>query len=172
MATPKKETVKKETVKKQAPKRRTPRKSQGFQLKLTDKLDFKTIIILVLLLMSTIFGLMWFFGGNDASKQKVKELEAEFKKLEKDKEAADVKIAQWQTKYKEADAKDAELEIQVAKLKSDYKIAEQKANKSKIELDKVQGGISENRKEIEHLKKNPPTLSDEQLLEALIKKMN
>lgn len=136
------------------------------------KFDFKTILILVLLAASTIFGLMWFFGGSDASKQRVKELETEYKKLEEDKKAADVKIADWQTKYKEADRKDHELEIEIAKLKGDSKIAEEKAKKSKADLDKLQGGITENRKEIEALKKNPPVLTDDELLKALTKKTN
>jgi hypothetical protein len=36
----------------------------------------------------------------------------------------------------------------------------------------VQSGITENRKEIEALKKTPPVLTDDELLEALIKKTN
>ena len=122
------------------------------------KFDLKTILILVLLAASTVFGLMWFFGGSDASKEKVKQLEAEYKKLEEDKKAAD--------------AKDKQLTIAVTKSKADAKLAQEKAKKSKADLDKVQGGITENRKEIEALKKNPPVLTDDELLEALIKKTN
>jgi len=51
------------------------------------KFDIKTILILILLAASTIFGLKWFFSGNDASKEKIKQLEAEYKKLEQDKAA-------------------------------------------------------------------------------------
>ena len=170
MATPKKETVKKQTPKKRAPRKATA--DESVETGLTPKFDIKTIIIIVLLVFSVIFGLMWFFGGNDASKERVKQLESEFKKLEEDKAAADAKIADWQNKYNDADKRDKELETEVVKLKSDSKIAQEKAKKSKEDLDKVQGGITENRKEIENLKNNPPTLSDEQLLEALIKKMN
>lgn len=136
------------------------------------KFDFKTILILVLLATSTVFGLMWFFGGSDASKEKVKQLEAEYKKLEEDKKAADAKILVWQTKYQTADAKDKQLAIAVAKSKQDVIAAEAKAKKSKADLDKVQGGITENRKEIEELKRTPPVLSDDEILEALIKKTN
>jgi len=136
------------------------------------KFDLKTILILVLLAASTVFGLMWFFGGSDASKEKVKQLEAEYKKLEEDKKAADAKILVWQGKFKVADAKDKQLAIAVTKSKADAKLAQEKAKKSKADLDKVQGGITENRKEIEALKKNPPVLTDDELLEALIKKTN
>lgn len=136
------------------------------------KFDLKTILILVLLVASTVFGLMWFFGGNDTSKEKVKQLEAEYKKLEEDKKAADAKILVWQDKFNVADAKDKKLAAAVTKSKADVKLAEEKAKKSKADLDKVQGGITENRKEIEALKKNPPVLTDDELLEALIKKTN
>jgi hypothetical protein len=136
------------------------------------KFDLKTILILVLLAASTVFGLMWFFGGSDASKEKVKQLEAEYKKLEEDKKAADAKILVWQGKFKVADAKDKQLAIAVTKSKADAKLAQEKAKKSKADLDKVQGDITENRKEIEALKKNPPVLTDDELLEALIKKTN
>jgi len=136
------------------------------------KLDIKTILILILLLISTVFGLMWFFGGSDASKEKVKQLEAEYKKLEQDKAAAEAKILVWQGKFNVADAKDKKLAVAVTKSKADTKLAEEKAKKSKADLDKVQSGIAENRKEIDALKKNPPVLSDDELLEALIKKTN
>jgi hypothetical protein len=136
------------------------------------KFDIKTILILILLAASTIFGLKWFFSGNDASKEKIKQLEAEYKKLEQDKAAADAKILVWQGKFNAADAKDKQLAAAVTRSKADAKLADEKAKKSKADLDKVQGGIAENRKEIEALKKNPPVLSDDELLEALIKKTN
>jgi peptidoglycan hydrolase CwlO-like protein len=136
------------------------------------KFDVKTILILILLAATTIFGLKWFFSGNDASKEKIKQLEAEYKKLEQDKAAADAKILVWQGKFNVADAKDKQLAAAIIKSKADVKLADEKAKKSKEDLDKVQGGIAENRKEIESLKKNPPVLSDDELLEALIKKTN
>lgn len=136
------------------------------------KFDIKNILILILLLASTIFGFMWFLGGNDVSKEKIKQLETEYKKLEHDKAAADVKISQWQLKYQEADKKDKEMTVQILKLKSESKIAEEKAKKSKVDLDKVQNGIAENRREIDELRKTPPILGDDELLESLTKKLN
>ena len=171
MAASNKETPKKAVQRKQAPRKKKIVEQVEIEPRFINRLDPKTIIILILLLASTVFGLMWFLGGDDASKERIKQLESEFKKLEEDKAAADAKIADWQDKYKEADEKDKELEVEVSKLKSDSRIAENKAKKSKEDLDKIQTGISENRKEIENFKKNPPSLSDEELLESLIKKM-
>ena len=136
------------------------------------KFDIKTILILILLAAATLFGLKWFFSGSDASKEKIKQLETEYKKLEQDKAAADAKILVWQGKFNAADAKDKQLAVAVARSKADAKLADEKAKRSKADLDKVHGGIEENRKEIESLKKNPPALSDDELLEALIKKTN
>lgn len=136
------------------------------------KFDIRTSLILILLLSSTIFGFKWFFSGDDASKEKIKQLEEQFKQLEADKAAADIKIVQWQTKFQNADRKDKALESEINRLKIDSKIAQEKAKKSKENLDNIQSAIIENRKKIEDLKKNPPELTDDELLEALIKKIN
>jgi uncharacterized protein (DUF3084 family) len=133
------------------------------------KLDFRKIAILFLLISSTGFGLAWYFGGYDTSKQKVKQLEEEYKKLEQEKEAAEAKIAVWKEIYNEKDAKDKKLAIEVGKAKSDVEKAKQNAEKAKAELSKLQGGMEQTRKEIEELKNNPKVLTDDELLEELIK---
>ena len=43
------------------------------------KIDIKTILILVFILTTLIFGYKWFFTDNKAAKEKIKELEAEYK---------------------------------------------------------------------------------------------
>ena len=136
------------------------------------KFDIKTILILILLAAATLFGLKWFFSGSDASKEKIKQLETEYKKLEQDKAAADAKILVWQGRFNAADIKDKQLSVAIIKSKADAKIADEKAKKSKADLDIVHNNITENRKEIETLKKNPPVLTDDELLESLIKKTN
>lgn len=136
------------------------------------KFDIKTSLILILLLLTSIFGLKWFFGGNDASKEKIKQLEEQFKVLEADKEAADVKIVHWQKKFREADIRDEKLQSEINRLKIETMIAEERAKKSKADLDKVQSSVANGREEIENLRKNPPVLTDDELLKALIEKTN
>ena len=46
------------------------------------KLDIKSIIILVLLAVSLIFGLMWFWKSDDVAKNNIKQLKNEMKELE------------------------------------------------------------------------------------------
>jgi len=136
------------------------------------KFDIKTSLILILLLLTSIFGLKWFFADNDASKEKIKQLDEQFKVLEADKKAADVKITHWQKKFREADTRDKKLQLEINRLKNEARIAEERAKKSKADLDKVQSSIANGREEIENLKKNPPVLTDDELLEALIEKTN
>jgi predicted nucleic acid-binding Zn-ribbon protein len=114
------------------------------------KLDFTKILILFLLVSTIGFGLMWYLGGYDPSKQKIKELEEQYKELEKEKEAAEAKIAAWKEIYNEKDAKDKKLAIEVGKAKSDAEKAKQNAEKAKVELSKLQGGMEQTRKEIEN----------------------
>lgn len=134
------------------------------------KFDIKAIIILILLLTSTIFGFMWFFNGNDASNEKVKQLEMNYEKLEKEKKALDSKILSLQVKFTELDKKDKQLDLIVEKSKIETKLAEIKANKSKEDLNKLKINIDKNNKEIEKLKKSQPSLTDDELLKSLIEK--
>ena len=136
------------------------------------KFDFNKILIIFLILTTIGFGLNFFFSNNETSKEKIKQLEDEYKKLEIEKKEADAKILVWQDKFNVADKKDKLLTKEIEKSKVEAKLAEEKAKKSKVDLDNILINISKNRKEIENLKKNPPLLSDEQLLEELIKKTN
>jgi hypothetical protein len=133
------------------------------------KLDFTKILILFLLVSTIGFGLTWYFGGFDASKQKVKELEEEYKKLEQKATAAEAKVLAWQEIYNKKDVEDRKMSIEVGKAKSDAIVAKQNAEKTKVELSKLQGGMTQTRKEIEEMKNNPKVLTDDELLEDLIK---
>jgi hypothetical protein len=133
------------------------------------KLDFTKILILFLLVSTIGFGLNWYFGGFDASKERVKQLEEQYKKLEQEKEAAEAKIVAWKEIYNEKDAKDKKLAIEVGKAKNEAVVAKQNAEKAKTELVKLQGGMAETKREIEEMKNNPKVLTDDELLEDLIK---
>jgi LysM repeat protein len=132
-------------------------------------MDFKKIVIIFLLLSTIGFGLTWYFGGFDASKQRVKQLEEEYKKLEKEKEAAEAKIAIWQDIYNKKDAEDKKLAIEVGTAKANAQRAKEDAEKAKKDLSRLQGGMTQTRKEIEELRNNPKVLTDDELLEDLIK---
>ena len=58
---------------------------------------------------------------------------------------------------------------EVIKAKTDANVAKINAERAKAELSKLQGGMSQTRKEIEEMRNNPKTLTDDELLEDLIK---
>ena len=132
-------------------------------------MDFKKIVIIFLLLSTIGFGLTWYFGGFDASKQRVKQLEEDYKKLEEEKKAAEAKIAIWQDIYNKKDAEDKKLAIEVGTAKANAQRAKEDAEKAKKDLSRLQGGMAQTRKEIEELRNNPKILTDDELLEDLIK---
>ena len=133
------------------------------------KLDFTKILILFLLVSTIGFGLTWYFGGFDASKERVKQLEEDYKKLEKEKEAAEAKIVAWKEIFDKKDKEDKKMTQEVINAKTDANVAKINAEKAKAELTKLQGGMSQTRKEIEEMRNNPKTLTDDELLEDLIK---
>lgn len=132
-------------------------------------MNFNKILILFLLVSTIGFGLTWYFGGYDVSKQKVKELEEQYKKLEEEKKAADAKIATWKEVFKEVDKRDKRIAIEIGQAKATAAFAKENAEKSKRELNNLQSGMKKTLDEIEDMKKNPKVLTDEELLEDLIK---
>ena len=133
------------------------------------KLDFTKILILFLLVSTIGFGLTWYFGGFDASKERVKQLEEDYKKLEKEKEAAEAKITAWKEIFDKKDKEDKKMTQEVIKAKTDANVAKINAERAKAELSKLQSGMSQTRKEIEEMRNNPKVLTDDELLEDLIK---
>jgi chromosome segregation ATPase len=132
----------------------------------------KNIVILVLLVASIIFGLKWFWGGNDVSKEKLKNLTEKFNVLESQKKQVDKDIVSWKDKYKIKEIAEQKLKIEIVKSKKDIAIAIDKANKTKLELDKYKIKLDKSKKEIDEYTKNPPKLSEDELLKSLRKKLN
>lgn len=131
------------------------------------KLDIKTIIILVLLGFTIILGYKWYFSGDEVSKDKVKQLEIENKKLESDKKNSDIEIAKWKVKFTDLDITDKKLTLEVSKSIKDANDAKIKANKSKLDLDNLQKSLNITRQKIEEFEKNPPNRTGDALLESI-----
>jgi Tfp pilus assembly protein PilO len=131
------------------------------------KLDLKSIFIIILLATTILFGYKWFFSGNKESKEIVKQLEKEFKELEKQKKSVDIDILQWRAKSDSLKTIDAKLKSELAKQEALTKAAEKEAKKSKDNLDKMRKDLEETRKNIEQIKNNPPNRTGDALLESL-----
>ena len=131
------------------------------------KLDIKSILILILLGLTLLFGFKWFFSGDKASKERVKQLEQEFKNLENQKKAVDLEIATWKEKSDSLKKLDIKLQAELAKQEAQTRKAEIEANKSKANLAKLRGDLAETQQKIEEIKNNPPNRTGDALLESL-----
>lgn len=133
------------------------------------KLDFNKILILFLLISTIGFGLTWYFRGFSESKERVKQLEKDYKILEAEKKVAEEKIVAWQEIYRLKDIEDKRLIIEVNNAKKEVIIARAMAAKFELELSNIKGDMAQTRREIEELKNNPKVLTDEELLKDLLK---
>lgn len=131
------------------------------------KLDIKSILILVFLGISIFFGLKWFWSGNDASKERVKQLEQQFKELESQKKAVDLEIESWRAKSDSLKTLDLKLQKEIARQELLTKKAEQEAQKSKANLDRMRQDLADTKNKIEQIKNNPPNRTGDDLLESL-----
>lgn len=131
------------------------------------KLDIKSILILILLGLTLLFGFKWFWSGDKASKERVKQLEAQFKELEAQKKAVDLEIITWRAKSDSLRQLDIKLQSEITKQELLTKKAELEANKSKANLDKMRQDLAETQHKIEEIKNNPPNRTGDALLESL-----
>lgn len=131
------------------------------------KLDIKSILILVFLGISIFFGLKWFWSGDSASKERVKQLEKEYKLLEEQKKAVDIEIVTWRAKSDSLKKLDLKLQAEITKQELLTKKAELDAQKSKANLDKMRQDLAETKSKIEEIKNNPPNRTGDALLESL-----
>ena len=131
------------------------------------KLEIKSILILVLLGLTLLFGFKWFFSGNKESKERVKQLEQQFKELESQKKLVDLEIINWISKSDSLKQLDIKLQAELTKQEAETKKAEIEAKKSKANLDKLKRDIEETQQKIENFKKNPPNRTGDALLESL-----
>ena len=95
------------------------------------KLDIKSILILILLGLTILFGFKWFFSGDKVSKERVKQLEQQFKDLENQKKVVDLEINSWRAKSDSLRQLDIKLQAELTKQEAQTKKAEIEANKSK-----------------------------------------
>lgn len=131
------------------------------------KLDIKSILILILLGFTLLFGFKWFFSGDKASKERVKQLEQQFKELEAQKKVVDLEIITWRAKSDSLKQLDVKLQAEIAKQESLTKKAEAEANRSKANLDKMRHDLAETQRKIEEIKNHPPNRTGDALLESL-----
>jgi hypothetical protein len=131
------------------------------------KFDIKNIIILVLLLTSIGFGLNWYFSGNDKSKDKVKELEKELVKLDKD-------LKESNKRLKESESKSDSLQKITNKSQEEALAQAEKTRKAeavvvkyKDELEKAKQNTNIVKDRIKQMEDKPANRTEQSLIESL-----
>lgn len=131
------------------------------------KIDFKSILILILLAFALFFGYKWYFTDTSDYKNKLKELQKEYQLLEESKKENNLLIEKYKFELDSIMVQDSLNAIRISELESKVFDAEKNAAKSKKEFDKLQKQLEETRKKIEELKKNPPNRTGDALLESI-----
>lgn len=131
------------------------------------KLDFKTILIIILLLLTTFFGLKWYLQRDNGSKEVINQLELRLEKLEKEKKLVDKEIVLWRNKFDSLNVKSIKLEKDLYEQSEKTRLAELNANKSMQSLNKLRILIEETKKKIQDLRNNPTNRTGDDLLESI-----
>lgn len=131
------------------------------------KLDFKSILILILLGFALFFGYKWYFTDNSDYKNKIKELEEQYQLLEDEKNKNNLIIEGYKVELDSIMVQDSLNLIKISELEVRVYDAEINAENSKKEFDKIQKQLEETRKKIEEFKKNPPNRTGDALLESI-----
>ena len=103
-------------------------------------------IISILLIISLVFGLMWFLGSDSGSKERIHQLENNIAALEKKKQISEKNIAYWIKRFSNLQKRQDSINLVIGRLKKE---------------------LASTRKKIEDFKKNPPNRTGNSLLESI-----
>lgn len=131
------------------------------------KFNVKNIIILVLLTTSILFGLNWYFSGNDKSKERVKQLEKELVELDKKLEESDKKLKESEEKSANLEKITKKSQEEAAKQAQLTKQAEAVVLKYKKELDKAKANTNLVKETIKKMEDKPANRTEQSLTESL-----
>ena len=124
-------------------------------------------IISILLIISLVFGLMWFFGSDSGSKERILQLENNIAALEKKKQISEKNIAYWIKRFSNLQERQDSITLVIGRLEKEAITAEANANTSKNKLETLKKELASTRKKIEDFKKNPPNRTGNSLLESI-----
>lgn len=132
------------------------------------KLDIKSILILILLGFTLIFGYKWYYGtDNNDYKNKIKELRDSNDLLEKQRDSIRVRLVNLKNDLDILKDKEELLNSEIDNMRIEIEKAKANSNKSKSELDKLKSELKETRKRIDYLKDNPPNRTGDDLIRSL-----
>ena len=131
------------------------------------KLDFKSILILILLGATLIFGYKWYFGGNSEYKEKLKALQEQYDEIEKQKSESDKRLIIINNEKDSLSIQDSLSKKRILELEDGVMLAQRESDKSKEMFNKLKAELAITKKKIEDLKNNPPNRTGDELLESI-----
>lgn len=131
------------------------------------KLDIKSILILVLLGFTLIFGYKWYFSGDDTSEEKLNQLQEQYDEIEKEKQESNKRLNDNSIIIDSLMLADSLNTERIALLEFNVREAEDKAEESAGKLSEMQKQLAATRKKIKELKKNPPNRTGDDLLNSI-----
>jgi chromosome segregation ATPase len=131
------------------------------------KIDIKSILILILLGFTLIFGYKWYFSGNDGIEEKLNQLQVEYDEIENEKEESNKRLYDKSLFIDSLLVVDSLNNEKLSILEFNINEAEKEASVSNDKLNKLKKELSETRKKINEFKENPPNRVGDDLLNSI-----
>lgn len=133
-------------------------------------LDFKSILIIVLLVISGLFFSMWYLKGSDY-KDKFDQLEQDFNKSQKTRDSLKLVNDKLEKEFDRLNVVIKDREEKIKLIEKEIENLNKDLIETKRELASNRKILEETKKKIEELKKNPIKREDEQLINSLKEKL-
>ena len=136
------------------------------------KLDIKSMLILILLGFTLLFGYKWYFDTNNSEyKKELKELRNQNKVLQKERDSINYNLRVLELDLLKLTETEKQLTLKIDSLNIEIISAKINANKNKEEFNKLKKELADTKKRIEYLKNNPPNRTDDFLINSLKNKL-
>jgi uncharacterized coiled-coil DUF342 family protein len=136
------------------------------------KLDIKSMLILILLGFTLLFGYKWYFDTNNSEyKKELKELRNQNKVLQKERDSINYNLRVLELDLLKLTETEKQLTLKIDSLNIEIISAKINANKNKEEFNKLKKELADTKKRIEYLKNNPPNRTDDVLINSLKNKL-
>ena len=131
------------------------------------KLDIKSILILILLGFTLIFGYKWYFSTDGEIGEKLDQLQERYDEIELKKQESNKRLEDNSFIIDSLMLVDSLNGEKIALLEFNIREAEDKATESADNLSRRKRELADTRKKIEELKKNPPNRTGDDLLNSI-----
>lgn len=135
--------------------------------------DLKSILVVFFLVISLFFGYKWYFSIGDRKdyKDKIEQLEIDNKKLRETRDSLQTAFLDLQKQYDDIVLADSLLNQEIIDLRQKVIDSKNKADRSVRELNRLKIELEKINQKIKELENNPPSKTEEELIESLKNKI-